>query len=52
MSDPVFVPLFAPVSHMRLDADFGVFIGPDGKQSRTPQVEWPATPEDLGEFAS
>lgn len=33
-----------------LGADFGVFIGPDGKQSRSPQVEWPATPEDLGEF--
>lgn len=31
--------------------DFGVFVGTDGKQSRPNQIEWPATPEDLGKPA-
>jgi hypothetical protein len=29
----------------------GVFIGPDGKPTRSDYVEWPSVPEDLGALA-
>lgn len=28
--------------------DNGVFIGEDGKPSRTTTIDWPAPPEDIG----